>query len=453
MDKNFERKLQQTIINFIENKQLFQKNTPLILAVSGGVDSIVMLDFLHQTKFNVKALAHANFQLRGEESEEDMKFVKDLAVNYDLPCFIKYFDTIQEAKQAGESIQMAARRLRYDWLKELLEETKASYILTAHHLDDNLETVLLNLIRGTGWAGLHGILPKQGNIIRPLLIFKKKELLAYAKHRELKWREDSSNAETKYKRNFLRLEVMPLLKQLNPDLENTFQQSLKKIIGVEKVFEAITQEKKDKFFEQKGKDIFISLKILEELTSPIEQLYVMLQEFGFSYPQIENLVQTARSESGRGVFSQNYQIVKDRKAWVLSPLSKTFMEIISLNEEDNSYENTLFSLFCENIKKEEDFEILPNKNIAYLDYDKLKFPLKLRQWQEGDYFQPLGMKGRKKISDFLIDLKTPVSIKHRTFVLISGGSIVWVVGKRIAQKYAISSSTKRVFKITQSLKE
>jgi len=430
--------------NYINEKELFTKESYVIAAVSGGLDSVCLCHLLHASGYKF-AIAHCNFGLRGAESEQDQAFVNQLALTYQVPFFTKLFDTKIYAEQEKISIQMAARKLRYEWFEDLIKQQHADYILTAHHKSDIAETLLLNLTRGTGIAGLHGIKPKHGLLIRPLLFATRNELLAYVNTNRLKWQEDSSNNSTKYKRNFLRHKVIPLLKELNPNFENTLEETIEKINLTEAVFNDQIEEYRNQYVQKEFDHWILTLANWTEKEQGKIILYELLKPFNFSYDQCSSILSVLHGSSGKVFDSFSHTLVKDRNSLVITVKKEvTPTLIIEHNTEKVQWGNEKITIQKLNSAN---YQINSHKNIAALDLDKISFPLELRSWHHGDYFIPLGMKHRKKISDFLIDSKIPVNLKEQVKVLVSQGEIVWVVGQRLDNRYKISPDTQNILEI------
>jgi len=420
---------------YINQNDLFRANDKLLVTVSGGIDSVVLCHLLEQSRFNF-SIAHCNFGLRGEESDGDEAFVETLAEDLRVNIHIKKFDTLAFAHKNKVSIQMAARDLRYDWFHFIAEKENYNFILTAHHQNDSVETVLLNLVRGTGIAGLHGIKPKSGKIVRPLLFATKEEVKQYAIENGLNWREDSSNQSSKYHRNLLRNEVMPLLKKINPNLEETFQQTIEKIVAAESIYNNYVEGCKSEFVRSNPEYTSIEFQFLKEESEPVLILFDMLREFGFNYTQTKEIISSIDSEPGNKFISNSHLLVVDRSHLIITKKSNqselTYLSIHIDTGIINFYEDNIQL----QLKMGTDIVISDEPHIAFLDYDKLNFPLILRRWQPGDQFQPLGMKtGKKKISDFLNDIKMPLNLKENVHVLLSNNEIVWVVGLRIDDRY------------------
>ncbi len=439
----------------------FLKNEKLLIAISGGVDSVVLTHLLNQLNCTI-LLAHCNFRLRGKDADQDEVFVKQLAKQLQVPVFTKSFETEKFAKQEKLSIQLAARKLRYNWFDELIKEHKLEYILTAHHADDNLETFLINTIRGTGLDGLTGIPEKNENIIRPLLPFSREQIEKYAKVNNIAWREDSSNAETKYLRNKIRHDVIPILKELNPSLLTSFGQTIenlkesRQIINdrIEEVFsnvissnskEECPPERSRRVILEKAKIQKINIKKLKELNNPKTYLYELLKNFGFT--EWNDITDLLEAQSGKQVLSKTHRLVKDRDFLLLTNLLPVKVEEkeYKIAEKNEYLEADDFKLRLTHPKTQH--SALSTQHLIYLDKDKLKFPLTVRKWKNGDYFYPLGMQGKKKLSKFFKDEKMSLLDKEKIWLLCSENQIVWVIGKRLDNRYKITNTTTNILKI------
>jgi tRNA(Ile)-lysidine synthase len=439
----------EKFIAYIREKNLFAPEDKIILAVSGGIDSVVMCDLFYKAKFTF-AIAHCNFGLRGQESDDDELFVKKLAKKYKVPFYVNTFETQTFAEKEKISIQMAARALRYEWFRKLLDTEGYAYIATAHHLNDTVETLLLNLTRGTGIAGLHGIQPKVNKLVRPLLFADKEAIYACVVENQLGWREDSSNESIKYQRNLIRNEVVPLLKTLNPSLETTMQQTVERLTAVEHLFNIEVEKVRQKLLHEKQGIIYIDFVLLQEQTEPLIKLYELIKTYHFSYTQAKDIWQILSAEPGRQFDSPTHTLVKDRTALIITGKHvHTFMGA-SIGEGQEVFSNELIELKLQELIAA-NFTIPTDTSIACLDRQLLQFPLQLRKWKEGDWFCPLGMNKKKKLSDFLIDAKIPLNLKDRIWVLTSNGSIVWIIGQRIDNRFKITDKTEHILQITAVL--
>ena len=428
--------------NFIDHRQLFHPDDKILLAVSGGLDSMVMAYLFHHCRYRF-AIAHCNFQLRGEASVLDEGFVGQVAEKYHVEFVSRRFETEKYAREQGISVQMAARELRYEWFEQLLVKLECRYLATAHHLNDAFETALFNLVKGTGLSGLRGITAKSQYRIRPLLFSDRKRIESFAVEQGVKWREDQSNASVKYHRNFIRHKVVSLLEQINPDLINSFSESARKITAAENIVAAKTEEFKEKLVKTDGKDFYLDKKVLAEQQEGSFMLFQVLKPFGFNFSQACDIYDKL-GHTGKRFLSKDYQLNVDRQALIVSPVSDNPVKEIFIEAGQQTVLGQQFRLSLKQVSAE-GFSIPNNKDTAALDFEKLKFPLKVRLWKKGDWFIPLGMKHKKKLSDFMIDEKIPLNLKSRVSVLQSSGDIVWVIGYRIDDRYKITSHSRQVF--------
>lgn len=419
----------------------FLEGKKLALAVSGGLDSMVLLHLLQQLPYEI-AVMHCNFQLRGLESFGDQSFVQNYCDQHTIPVFITQFDTEAFAKDFKLSTQVAARELRYSWFYELVETQDYDYIVTAHHADDNLETFVINLSRGTGLEGLTGIPEHQNQIVRPLLPFSREEILSYAQEHKIEWREDSSNASNKYLRNKIRHDLVPILKEINPNFLMAFQKTQsylqESLVMVEDATIMIYQQ----VAREEGDEIYFDLNQLKKLPNYQSYLYQWLNEFGFlAWKDVYDLV---NAQSGKQVLSAEFRLLKNRETLILSPIAASeAAEEYEINEKDKVVNFPLKLSLC-NVG-----HITLNSNKAiFVDAQKIQYPLVLRKWKEGDSFQPIGMNGKtKKISKFFKDEKLSLIDKENTWLLCSDDQIVWVVGMRQDERFKIEETSNRILKI------
>ncbi len=424
---------------FIKTNELVKPEDRILLAVSGGIDSVVMAHLFSQATFDF-GIAHCNFQLRGADADRDEAFVEQFAGILKVPFFTKRFDTKKYAKDRGLSTQLAARDLRYNWFEQVVQENNYALIATAHHLNDSIETVLFNLVKGTGIAGLTGIPIKNKSIIRPLSFASREAIEKYAAAHNLTWREDATNKESDYSRNLIRNKVLPLLKEINPSLEHTFEATLSRLQSTSRLVEAQVTLIKNAHMEVRGEDVYIDKSALKNIE--ITVLSELLKPYGYNYSQSLS-IRNALNEVGKIFDSNDYVLNVDRSQLIISRVraNETKKEEILAGQE--YYDNEEFTLQLEttsgnSIRKDVD---------AGFDFEKLNFPLVVRKWQAGDSFRPLGMKGEKKLSDFMIDNKIPLNLKDRVHVLISGNDIAWVIGHRIDDRFKITDSTKTTLNI------
>jgi tRNA(Ile)-lysidine synthase len=432
--------------DFIKKHALFREKERVLLAVSGGRDSVLMARMFKLAGYNF-GIAHCNFQLRGKEADEDELFTANLAKELGVDFFVTKFDTKAFAKQNHISIQMAARDLRYQWLETIREANNYQYIALAHHQNDVVETILLNLTRGTGIAGLHGILAKKGKIIRPILFLSREEIDAMP---PFPFREDSSNLSAKYARNKIRLEVIPVLKQLNPSLEQTFEGNRKRFEELETLLKLRVEEIKANLFKKLKEDEYeINLEKIQKLVPLNTLLYELFSPYGFSQPVLSDLSSSWTGEAGKVFRSATHELLLDRGRILLSRINNAIPNSILIGHDikECHWDEKQFSIKLSPI---ENFKLSTEAQLAQLDYDLLKFPLKMRSWQHGDFFQALGMKVNKKLSDFFIEQKISLNHKKDIAILENGnGDIVWIAGLRISEAYKISPNTKKVFILEQ----
>lgn len=419
----------------------FLQHKKILLATSGGLDSMVMGHLFSKLNFDF-AIAHCNFQLRGLESFDDQRFVEAFAAQIGKPFFMTQFDTEAFASDYKLSIQVAARELRYNWFYELLETENFDYILTAHHADDTIETFIINLSRGTGLDGLVGIPEETEKLIRPLLPFSRAEIKEYAEENNILWREDSSNASTKYLRNKIRHELVPILKDINPNFLVAFQKTQSYLQEAQEMVEDASIMIYQQVAKEVGKEIHFNLKELKRLPNYTSYLYQWLKEYGFvSWKDIYDLVD---SQSGKQILSHNYRLIKDRDYLLLSEIKDVELEEILISKDQQEVNFPLKLSLCKvaDITK-------PSNKVIFVDENKLQFPLVLRKWKEGDIFHPFGMNGQsKKLSKFFKDEKFSLIDKENTWLLCSKEEIIWVVGKRADDRFKVEHTTKTILKIT-----
>ena len=433
------------LIRHIEKEELFKRSEKLLVAVSGGLDSVVLLHFLYKMEVNC-VVAHCNFKLRDKDSDRDEIFVKDLAEKYNFPVYTIAFETAEYAKEKGISIEMAARDLRYDWFEKIRKESECSYILTAHHADDVIETVLINLTRGTGIHGLTGIKAKINRLVRPLLPFSRDELKAYAIDNQVEYREDYTNAQTDFVRNKIRHQIIPVLREINPSIQKTMYENVARFSDVDLIYNNEIINKRSNLIDQEEDRLLISLDELKKLPAQNSHLFELLKPYGFHSRDVANIIESLNSISGKIFFSDDFQILRDRQYLVLSKKREKESGVFELQENDQvDVFDKRFN--CQIYERPSDFKFSTNPQIACFDADKLSFPLKLRKWQEGDVFRPIGMKGRKKISDYFIDNKFSLTDKENAWLLVSGDDIVWLVGHRMDDRFKITKKTSNIYRI------
>lgn len=443
--------LLKNFLGYVKQQDLFHPKDRLLLAVSGGVDSVVLCELCKQAGYDF-TIAHCNFQLRAEESERDENFVRELGKKYHVQVLVKKFDTQKFAEENKLSIQVAARELRYNWFAELLQAANEqpatiNWLLTAHHANDNIETLLMNFFKGTGINGMHGILPKQGHIIRPLLFAKKEELTEFAVTNNSNFVEDSSNASDKYTRNYFRNQLIPDLQKVFPQVEDNLLNNIERFREIEILYQQSVILNTKKLLEQKGNEIHIPVLKLLKVPALHTIIYEIIKAYGFTAHQADEVVNLLKSGSGKYISSATHRILKNRNWLIIAPNDNTIAGTIFIEEKDKQVEYQDGQL---------SFELLPTTNhkpqtsnlVAQLNADEIKFPLLLRKWKQGDYFYPLGMTKKKKLSRFFIDQKLSLIQKEKTWVIEMDKKIIWVVGMRIDNRFKITGSTKNVLQIS-----
>ncbi len=458
--------------HYIKQQHLFNPKDKLLLAVSGGVDSVVLCELCKQAGYHF-AIAHCNFQLRGEESERDEQFVRTLAEKYSVELFVEKFDTEKYAAENKLSIQVAARNLRYNWFvtfwmnnydslpakgKDFISSGTPGwhvfdphlFILTAHHAGDNVETLLMNFFKGTGIKGLHGIIQKEGlgsHLVRPLLFAKKEDIKLFAAENNLSFVEDSSNALNKYTRNYFRNELIPGLRKVFPQVEDNLLNNIERFKEIELLYLQAIEIHKKKLLEIKGEEVHIPVLKLQQTKPLATVLYEIISEFGFTSHQVNDAINLLQSESGKYIESANYRVIRNRKWLIISPFTSRFAENILIEAADKKI------VFIEGklrLEKHSTFDINHSPLTAQLDLSQIKFPLLLRKWKQGDYFYPLGMQKKKKLSRFFIDQKLSLTQKEKVWVIESDKKILWVVGLRIDDRFKVTDKTKEVLQISLS---
>ena len=429
--------MKNKVQHFITEKSLFKRDDKLILGISGGADSVCLMHILLALGCSFE-LAHCNFNLRGEESDADEDFVKELAKKYQLKIHVKQFDTLSYASENKISAQMAARDLRYAWFDKLLINSSAKYLAIAHHANDDVETFFINLVRGSGLKGFLGIKEKNNSIVRPLLEVSRLEIEHFLQVRGLFFRDDSSNISVKYLRNKIRHELMPLLSEMNPSIQQTVKDEMRILEGVAQIYVSKVEEVRKDLFQEKNGIVQFETAALLALNPLYNYLYELLVPYGFY--SVEAISKALDGQSGKQFFSATHQLVVDRENIFISPLSKK-NEVFEITEKTKILVYPLDLKF----RLTKDKTIIYDNDIAQLDVEKLKFPLTLRKWKQGDKFIPLGMKKFKKLSDFFIDNKFSIIDKQEQWLLCSDINIVWLVGCRIDERYKLETNTKKVY--------
>jgi len=428
--------------SYLEENKLCKFGDRVLLAVSGGIDSVVMAHLFREADYNC-GIAHCNFQLRGKDSDSDEAFVRLLGASLEMPVFVKRFDVEETVMEEGISVQMAARELRYAWFEELLNDHSYDLVATAHNKNDSIETFFINLSRGTGIRGITGIPPGNGKIIRPLLFATRKEIIAYAEQNQLKFREDASNLDTKYRRNKIRHDVIPVMEQINPGFTETMSLNMERLTEVFGIYKQAVKLARKELFEEGSRRITIDIGKLSSLSPRRTWFYELFSPFGFTRSQCEGIEQIMDAKPGRRSISTTHQLFKDRDRLILIQSTQESFERYYLDGPDNG-SSLPFPMDVEVIDRDELEKIPSDPNIACLDHDEIQFPLIIRHWLHGDYFYPLGMNQMKKLSDFFVDNKISVPEKESTWILASGKKIVWIMGHRIDHRFRITEKTTKV---------
>ena len=428
----------QKLSNILQQNFPFLKEKKLLIAISGGIDSVVLTHLLSRLNFNI-SLAHCNFNLRGTESDLDTVFVKDLAKKLEIRCFTTSFETERIAKENKESTQIAARNLRYSWFQEIRQENNFDYILTAHHADDNLETFLINLTRGSGLDGFTGIPEINGNIVRPLLKFSREEIEVFAKEEKISWREDQSNTSTKYVRNKIRHNILPVLKEINPSLLDTFSKTLTHLQESTQIISDRVAAISKKVVLKENDIIKFRIDEIQQLSNPKAYVYQLLRAYNFTeFNDVYNLLS---AQAGKQVFSKTHVILKDRDFLILS-----IREVASKETQELKFhisKNTAKITYPIHLTFEEiAAQTIQNKNTIYVSKESVKFPLIVRKWRNGDYFHPTGMQGKKKLSKYFKDEKLSLLEKNNTWLLCNNNdAIIWIINRRQDSRFKVKSDS------------
>jgi tRNA(Ile)-lysidine synthase len=428
----------------LNDKFPFLKGSKLLLAVSGGLDSVVLTQLFKKLEYDI-SIAHCNFQLRGIESDLDDHFVNQLGISLEIPVYTKRFDTEKYASEHKTSIQLAAREQRYRWFQEVLTLHNLDYIITAHHADDNLETVLINLTRGTGLDGLLGIPAVNDNIVRPMLDFSRETIFDYASTAQIVWREDKSNAETKYQRNKIRHRVIPILKELNPKVLNNVINTQNHLKEARQIIRDRMATVAEKALITEGDLIKINILEIKKLQHPKAYLYPLLKDYGFT--EWNDVIQLLDAQSGKLITTKSHTLLKDRDFLLLLPSDKfaaTENQEIKIDSSLSEIKTPVNLLF-KNVQKTTSLD----KNSIYVDKNLLNYPLTLRKWRQGDLFYPVGIKGKKKLSKYFKDEKLSIIEKQQVWLLCSGNNeIIWVLGKRQDRRFKASNKTTDIMQIS-----
>lgn len=433
--------MKEQIQQYIIQHQLLSGEKPVVVGISGGADSVALLHILVSLGYKCIA-AHCNFNLRGDESSRDEQFTTDFTQRLQVPLCKISFETNKYAQENRLSVEMAARELRYRWFEELLNTYDADAVAVAHHRDDSVETLLINLTRGSGLTGLTGIKPKNGNVVRPLLCVSREDIYAYIENNGLEYVTDSSNSSDIYTRNFIRLKVIPLLEEINPSVKASLARTANHLYDASLIYNHSIEEARRVIIQNNR----LSISALLSFPAPATILYEMLKPYGFSRTVCESIFTVLEKDSGKIFYSSTHRLLKDRSDLLIDVLSGEDNRAYLINLEDDNVDLPV-ELKPEIVVIKEDYQIEKDRKFAYFDFDKLSFPLVLRHWQEGDWFVPFGMKGKKKISDYFSDKKFSLFDKEKTWLLCSGQDVIWIVGERTDNRYRIEKTTKRVLKL------
>lgn len=450
--------LLQLFKKYVKKEKLFHNADILLLAISGGVDSVVLCELCRQSGFDFM-IAHCNFQLRGEESNRDERFVQSLAQRYGARLFTRHFDANAYVSQNKVSVQVAARELRYEWFDELAAQLQSEtgrrvYITTAHHADDNIETVLMSFFKGTGVAGMRGMLPKTGKIIRPLLFTGKQEIIAFAKAQTLDFVEDSSNASDKYSRNYVRHRVIPVIEEIYPAARENIMGNIDRFREIELLYtQAVTAHEK-KLLEEKDGELCIPVLPLSRVVPLRTVVYEIIKRFGFTAKQTQDVIALLEAETGRFILSPTHRILRHRSRLIISPLPSagSQMVLIEGGETEVNFERGKLRITQREIDGNK-FKVPASSAVACLDAKRIEFPLILRKWKAGDYFYPLGMQKKKKLARFFIDQKMSLPEKENVWVIEMNKKIVWVVNKRIDERFKVTPGTSTILMMSLELPE
>ncbi len=436
----------QQFKKFIAERKL--QHLRLAVAISGGIDSVVLCELCAQAMVSFN-LVHCNFGLRGGESDGDEAFVRSLASKYGVAVLVEKFDTTQYASQEKISIQEAARNLRYQWFLALHQAKQYDFLLLAHHANDSVETTLMNFFRGTGLDGLTGIPSAVSYIkaLRPLLHHTRKEIESFVQANNLQWVEDSSNQSIKYTRNFFRHEVIPAIQKVYPQAEENVLNNINRFQQINALYQLGVQEIKNKVCRKQGEEVHIIIAKLA-LYLHTALIYEIIKEYGFGEKQVDEVTKLLESESGKFIQSATHQIIRHRNKLIITPKAAE-TQTIAVDKEVKQVAILNHALSFKTYLKDK-WQLKSSNTIAQLDADKIEFPLLFRKWKTGDYFYPLGLRKKKKISRFFIDQKLSLADKEKVWIVESDKRIIWVMGYRIDDRFKITPSTKKVLEISIS---
>ena len=430
---------------FIAEKQLIKHGDRILLAVSGGIDSMVMAHLFMHLPYET-GIAHCNFTLRGEESDGDEKLVQQFSEENNIPFHLVRFQTKEHAKKNGLSVQMAARELRYSWFENIRKENGYDSIAVAHNLNDNIETLIINLIRGTGPAGLSGMRPVSGRIIRPLLFATRESISGYCVRHGIRYREDRSNADTKYTRNKIRHLVIPVLKEINPSIETTLAEEAERFAGINEIMKEYISRLNNEVSVKNDDLTVFGIRRLKDYLHNKTILFELFRPFGIGSQQIDDLLKVINGRTGGLLFTGTHRIIRNREEIIVSAEKNISDNQVIINGIEELKDLPGFRS-AEKIVPDENFVISADPSAACLDLEKLVFPLTLRKWHAGDHFFPLGMNHSRKLSDYFIDKKYSIPVKENKRILESDSKIVWIVGDRIDNRFKITGETREALVI------
>ena len=426
---------------FIAENNIIKPHEKILLAISGGIDSMVMAHLFLQSGYET-GIAHCNFSLRLKESDKDEELVCKYADDHKIPFFSKRFETRKYAKMNGLSVQMAARELRYRWFEEVREANKYDSIAVAHNLNDNIETLIINLTRGTGLAGLSGMRIVSNRIIRPLLFATRQEIIEYCERNHIIYREDKSNADIKYTRNKIRHQVIPILKEINPSIETTLNETADRFIGINEIVSEYILKLRGKISEQTEDFITFNISLLRAHLHNKAILFELFKPYSITNVQLNDLLKVINGKTGGQIYTDTHRILKNRKEIIISNIETRSEKSFCIKALEG-FKKVPGIESAEYVDITGNFQVLTDSSAACIDSEKLFFPLGIRKWKAGDYFYPLGMKQKKKLSDYFIDNKYSILDKENKLILESNGKIVWIIGDRIDNRFKITRSTKK----------
>ena len=422
--------------------------TTVLLTVSGGIDSMVMVHLFLKSGISF-AVAHCNFQLRGAESDLDEQLVKDWCELNKIVLHVTHFETKKHAEEWKKGTQETARILRYEWFERVRKEKGYTRIVTAHHANDNVETLLINLFKGTGISGLHGILPDNNNIIRPLLFASKDAIVAYAAEYEVNYRDDASNASDDYLRNAVRHNIVPAIQQWFPNAVTSVNESINRFAEAEIMYKKSIDSERKKLIEQRGQDFYIPILKLKHREPLSTIIYELTHPFGFNATQINHILALLSSESGHYVASSTHRIIRNRDFLIITTLPAQTADLVLVEAAPCTIDIGKYSFSFSIQDKPKQLDTDPN--VACLDLSKIEFPIILRKWKTGDYLYPIGMKmKKKKVSKLLIEAKMPIHEKEHVWVLECAKRIAWVAGLRPDERFKIKESSEQVLLVKRS---